>query len=212
MKNLILLAATVLLFTLSLKLSETKKTNEAKKVNSVNQTYSKETTNERIAVHSAEIKSYIAKNKEYNDQVAFLIDMKIHSGRNRFFVYDLQSDSITDKGLVAHGSGSDTNIVGKLKFSNVNNSLCTALGKYSIGNSYNGQFGKAYKMYGLDSTNDNAFLRNIVLHKYKDVPYQEQIHAICNSYGCPMVNEKFYNRLEKIIDGSDKKILLYIYY
>ncbi|MCL9805514.1 murein L,D-transpeptidase catalytic domain family protein [Flavobacterium amniphilum] len=212
MKNLIIAAATVLLLIFSSKLSDKKNTEATKEDKSVNPSYSKEATDERIATHSAEIKSFIAKNKEYNDQVTFLVDMKIHSGRNRFFIYDLQSDKVTDKGLVAHGSGSETNTVGKLKFSNVNNSLCTALGKYSIGYSYNGKFGKAYKMYGLDKTNDNAYLRNIVLHKYKDVPYEEQIDEICNSYGCPMVNETFYKRIEKIIDNSDKKILLYIYY
>jgi hypothetical protein len=212
MKNILIAAAAIALFIFSSKLSGEKKANDSKQTSSVNPVYSPKKIDERIATHSAEIKSFIAKNKEYNDQVTFLVDMKIHSGRNRFFIYDLQSDTVTDKGLVAHGSGSETNIAGKLKFSNVNNSLCTALGKYSIGNSYNGQFGKAYKLYGLDKTNDNAYLRNIVLHKYEDVPYEEQINEICNSYGCPMVNETFYKQIEKIIDSSDKKILLYIYY
>ena len=113
---------------------------------------------------------------------------------------------------MAHGSGSETGIGGQLKFSNINNSLSTSLGKYSIGHSYNGKFGKAYKLYGLDETNSNAFSRNIVLHKFEDVPYDEQESYICNSHGCPMVNEKFYSRLEKIIDASDKKIILRIYY
>jgi hypothetical protein len=86
------------------------------------------------------------------------------------------------------------------------------LGKYSIGNYYEGKFGKAYKLYGLDETNSNALTRNIVLHKYYDVPYEEQVNNICNSYGCPMVNKKFYTRLEKIIDNSKKSIVLNIYY
>jgi hypothetical protein len=101
---------------------------------------------------------------------------------------------------------------GKLKFSNIDNSLCTSLGKYSIGYSYVGKFEKAYKLYGLDKANSNAYNRNIVLHKYFDVPYNEQENYICNSYGCPMVNEKFYNHIEKIIDNSQTKIILNIYY
>ena len=137
--------------------------------------------------------------------------MKIHSGKNRFFVYDLIKKQVIDKGLVGHGSGSDTG-TGKLNFSNINNSRCTSLGKYSIGSSYKGQFGKAYKLHGLDASNDLAFERNIVLHKYEKVPYEEQENSICNSFGCPMVNEVFYNRLEKIIDNSEKEILLSIYY
>ena len=39
-----------------------------------------------------------------NSGICFLVDMKISSGRNRFFVYDLQKDSIISVGLVAHGS------------------------------------------------------------------------------------------------------------
>lgn len=167
---------------------------------------------DRFKSYAKEARTFISNNKEYNDKVAFLIDMKILSGKNRFFIYDLTSGNVTDKGLVAHGSGSETAVYGKLKFSNIDNSLCTALGKYSIGKSYVGKFGKAYKLYGLDKTNNNAYVRNIVLHKYDDMPYEEQTDPICNSYGCPMVNEKFYDRIQKIIDNSDKKILLYIYY
>ncbi|OOV16517.1 murein L,D-transpeptidase catalytic domain-containing protein [Flavobacterium sp. LM4] len=158
------------------------------------------------------VKQLIGNNSKYNNKIAFFIDMKIKSGKNRFFIYDLKKNKIIDQGLVAHGSGSETGIKDKLRFSNVNNSLCTALGKYYIGYSYNGDFGKAYKLYGLDKTNDNAFLRNIVLHKYSKVPYEEQDNPICNSYGCPMVNEKYYARIEKLIDSSDKKIVLDIYY
>ena len=128
------------------------------------------------------------------------------------FVAGLKNNKIIDKGLVAHGSGLETSIPGKLKFSNTDNSLSTSLGKYSIENSYVGKFGKACKLYGLDKTNSNAYHRNIVLHKYLDVPYYEQENYICNSYGCPMVSEKFYSRIEKIIDNSQTKINLNIYY
>ncbi|WP_309610048.1 murein L,D-transpeptidase catalytic domain-containing protein [Flavobacterium sp.] len=169
-------------------------------------------TEERLKIQVNEIKKSIKTNSEFNNETAFFIDMKIHSGKNRFFIYDLKTNKLVDQGLVAHGSGSETEVEGKLKFSNVNNSLCTSLGKYSIGHSYIGSFGKAYKLFGLDATNSNAFDRNVVLHKYSSVPYEEQVDPICNSFGCPMVNEKFYNRMEKIVDNSKKKIILNIYY
>ena len=159
-----------------------------------------------------EVKRIIKSNKKYNEKIAFFIDMKIPSGKNRFFVYDLVNNQILDQGLVAHGSGSETNIKGKLKFSNVPNSLSTSLGKYSIGKHYNGKFGKAYKLYGLDKTNSNAFVRDIVFHYYYDVPYNEQNGYICNSYGCPMVNKKYFERMAKIIDTSKSDILISIYY
>jgi hypothetical protein len=50
---------------------------------------------------------------------------------------------------------------------------CTALGKYRIGNSYNGRFGQAFKLYGLERTNDKAFERFVVLHSHECVPETE---------------------------------------
>lgn len=159
-----------------------------------------------------EVKRVIKSNSKYNRRFAFFIDMKVPSGKNRFFVYDLKTDKIIDKGLVAHGSGSETGIKGKLKFSNIPNSLSTSIGKYYIGNSYQGKFGKAYKLYGLDQTNSNAFKRDIVFHYYYDVPYKEQNGYICNSFGCPMVNRKYFDRMSKIVDESESNIIMSIYY
>ncbi|KQX00521.1 murein L,D-transpeptidase catalytic domain-containing protein [Flavobacterium sp. Root420] len=162
--------------------------------------------------HINEVKGLIKSNSKYNRRFAFFIDMKIPSGKNRFFVYDLKTNKIIDKGLVAHGSGSETGIKGELKFSNIPNSLSTSIGKYYIGNSYQGKFGKAYKLYGLDQTNSNAFKRDIVFHYYYDVPYKEQNGYICNSFGCPMVNRKYFDRMSKIVDGSESNIIMSIYY
>jgi hypothetical protein len=170
------------------------------------------TTEEKLNDRVEEVKKVINNNPKYNKEIAFFIDMEIQSGKNRFFIYDLINNKIIDKGLVAHGSGSETGIPGKLKFSNVVNSRSTSLGKYSIGNHYNGQFGKSYKLYGLDKTNSNAFVRSIVLHKFWAVPYEEQDKKICNSYGCPMVSEKYFERIERIIDDSKTNIILSIYY
>lgn len=172
----------------------------------------KDVSQERLKKQVDSFKVFLAKKSEYNNEMAFFIDMKIKSGDNRFFVYNLKENKVVDKGLVAHGSGSETGMEGQLKFGNIPNSNSTSLGKYSIGHHYVGKFGKAYKLYGLDKTNSKAFERFIVLHHYSKVPYEEQSEPICNSLGCPMVNEKFFTRLEKILDVSEKKILLTIYY
>ncbi|MFV5692592.1 murein L,D-transpeptidase catalytic domain-containing protein [Flavobacterium sp. LT1R49] len=171
-----------------------------------------DSTEEKLLSRAAIIKKFIANNPNFNKEIVFLIDMKIGSGKNRFFVYDLKNDTIIDQGLVAHGIGSETQTEGQLLFSNEPNSLCTSLGKYYIGSSYNGKFGKSYKLYGLDQTNNNALSRNIVIHKYFKVPCEEQDKPICKSFGCPMVSEEFYARIEKLIDDSRSKILLEIYY
>jgi hypothetical protein len=169
-------------------------------------------TEQRLLDRVKTIKQFISTNSKYNNELAFFIDMRIMSGKNRFIVYDLKNDKIVDQGLVAHGIGSETLNNEELKFSNANSSFCTALGKYYIGNDYLGKFGKAYKLYGLDPTNSNAFNRSIVLHKHDKVPYEEQDRAICHSLGCPMVNEIYYGRIEKLIDTSKRNIILDIYY
>jgi len=195
-----------ILFT-SFKIIDKIKTENLSKISVLN-----DSSKEKLENQVNQIRKVIQANPKYNKEIAFFIDMKIPSGKNRFFVYDLKKDTFIDQGLVAHGSGSETGFQGKLKFSNTNNSLATSLGNYYIGNSYIGRFGKAYKLYGLDKTNSNAFDRAVVLHKYFDVPYEEQTDYICNSYGCPMVNEKYFKRIEKIIDNSKTNILLVIYY
>lgn len=167
---------------------------------------------EKLNLQINDVKTLVNNNSKYNKEIAFFIDMKIESGKCRFFVCNLKTNEIIDEGLAAQGLGSVTDVEGELKFSNENRSFCTSLGRYSIGNQYTGIYGKAYKLYGLDATNSNAFNRNIVLHKSESVPYEEQEQLICRSLGCPMVNELFFNRIEELISYSKTKIILNIYY
>ncbi len=147
----------------------------------------------------------------FNASVCFLVDMNVASGKNRFFVYDMEKDSLVLAGLVAHGS-CDAGFQVNPGFSNTANSGCSSLGKYKIGNHYLGNFGLAYKLYGLDSLNSHAYQRNIVLHSYDCVPKQETDPIpICNSRGCPMVSPGFLNQLAVIIDKSKKPMLLWIF-
>ncbi|OGS69822.1 MAG: hypothetical protein A3G95_02235 [Flavobacteria bacterium RIFCSPLOWO2_12_FULL_31_7] len=199
-KAIIILSVLGIAFLCNFYLKETSVDRETPK-NNINKTLAK----------AEEIKSYLKKNSKYNKDVFFLIDMRIPSNKYRFFVFDTKENKITDSGLVAHGSGSAT-ATDELQFSNTDGSLMTSLGKYNIGNSYHGTFGKAYRMYGLDATNSNAFTRNIVLHAHKKMPYEEQISPIVLSWGCPMLNEKFYLRIQSVLDNSNKNVLLYIYY
>ena len=99
----------------------------------------------------------------------------------------------------------------KAKFSNADGSHCTAVGKYKIGNPYMGRFGLAYKLYGLDSTNSNAFKRYVVLHAHDCVPNDEVFTEICQSDGCPTVSPNFLKKLQRLIDDSPKPVLLWIY-
>ena len=155
-------------------------------------------------------RTFIAQ-KKFNSNICFLVDMDIPSGSNRFFIYDLKTDSITDAGLVAHGSCNEAWLQGR-KYSNEEGSGCTSPGRYKVGNAYTGSFGRSYKLYGLDSSNSNAYSRFVVLHSYECVPDNEvDPYPICQSRGCPMVSNNFMKKLETIIDKSSKPILLWIY-
>ena len=173
----------------------------------------KETTKkllERLKEKSDNLALY-AKQHEYNTQYCFMLDMKIESGKKRFFVYNLKKDSVELAGLVTHGSGKVNS--NDIQFSNAEGSLCTSLGKYKIGNSYNGKFGLAFKLYGLDNSNSNAFNRFVVLHSHSCVPSEETApFPICESWGCPTVAPAFLTALQTYIDKSQQPILLNIYY
>ena len=165
----------------------------------------------RLRENANLIKAFAVLNK-YNTTRCFLVDMKIASGRKRFFLYNLHKDSVELAGLVAHGSGSDKG-GNELYFSNMPNSNCTSLGKYKIGKPYQGRFGLAYKLYGLDQTNSNAFQRFVVLHAYPSIPEEEVApFPINESLGCPMVAPAFLHALKNYIDTADQPILLWIYY
>ncbi|HEY6899305.1 MAG TPA: murein L,D-transpeptidase catalytic domain family protein [Puia sp.] len=147
----------------------------------------------------------------FNSEFCFLVDMGMPSGKARFFVYDLRKDSVVLAGMVAHGSGS-SDFSATPVFSNVVGSGCTSLGRYKIGYPYKGQFGRAYKLYGLDTSNNQAFNRNVVLHSWTGVPEGETYpYPICNSRGCPMVSPAFLKQLEPMIDGAGKPVLLCIF-
>lgn len=163
----------------------------------------------RIGGFAKELKVY-AVQKNYNSSLCFLIDMSIPSGRNRFFVFDLKKDTIKYSGLVAHGSCNARFLADPL-FSNERSCGCSSIGKYKVANKYGGRFGTAFKLVGLDHTNNNAFKRSVVLHAYSCVPDQEIYPLpLCNSRGCPMVSYKFLNKLSAEVAKSPKPILMWV--
>ena len=165
---------------------------------------------DKLETYCKTAKSFCRKN-HYNNIVCFLVDMSLPSGSNRFFVYDIGADSVVASLLVAHGS-CNTAFARDAVFSNEAGCGCSAAGRYRIGKKYQGRFGTAYKLHGLDSSNDNAFRRNIVLHRYTEVPVAETAPLpICNSLGCPMVSPASLTMLSKKIDGSNKPVLLWIF-
>lgn len=169
----------------------------------------KDGANEKLQQKAAIAAKFVQKNG-YNESTCFMIDISLPSGQNRFFIYNLKKDTISNAGLVAHGNCFQTWLEGR-KYSNVVGCGCTSLGKYKIGIHYTGKFGYSYKLHGLDSSNNNAFERTVVLHSHSCIPETEVTDEICQSNGCPTVAPAFLEQLKTIINNSAKPVLLWIY-
>ena len=164
-----------------------------------------------------EAREYIKKNK-MDSTVCFFIDMKVHSGKKRFAVWDLKGDSIQREIIVSHGSagakGLEFSGPDKPVFSNVPSSYASSLGRYRIGKRSYSNWGINihYKLHGLDSTNNNAFKRIIVLHSFVGVNQSEVYpEEAPYSLGCPMVSNEDMTYLDNLLK-SKKDVLMWIYY
>jgi L,D-transpeptidase catalytic domain len=166
----------------------------------------------RLKEKAAGLDSYVQSNN-FNSEYCFLVDMAIPSGKKRFFVYNIKKGVVEYSALVSHGSGSyKPGCNDELVFSNMPNSNATSLGKYKIGQAYKGAYGLSYRLYGLDSSNSNAYHRAIVLHSDVNVPQTERYpRHIFESAGCPAVSREFLAEIGKYIRTSDKPMLLWIY-
>jgi hypothetical protein len=151
-----------------------------------------------------------AKENGYDTSYAFLGNMGMISSRKRFFVVNLVTMQVEQAGLVSHGRGQGKSRYDR-QYSNSLESKCTSLGRYKIMGKYEGSYGLAYRMAGLDSSNDNAHKRNIVLHSMGCIPDTENNGPACISEGCPAVSVNFLSQLSKIIDGRRKPVLLWVF-
>ena len=163
-----------------------------------------------INILTKKVNNYAIQN-DMSTEYCFLIDMSLPSGRNRFFIYDMKKNSIIYSGLVSHGSCNET-FLARPKFSNESKSGCSSLGKFKVGEFYNGKYGRSFRLYGLDNCNSNAYKRAVVIHGYDCVP-DEEIYprVLCNSLGCVMVSYKFFDKISQMIKSSEKPIVLWIY-
>jgi len=156
---------------------------------------------------------------ECSTDFCILIDMKIHSGKYRMFIYDFKKQEVERKALVAHGAGkNDKASTGETPlFSNERGSWLTSLGKYKIGERSYSQWGinVHYKLHGLEESNSNAFKRMIVLHSYTPVSTEEiyPFHLPMGwSLGCPVTDDETMTWLDDKLKNAKKPVLLWIFY
>jgi hypothetical protein len=157
------------------------------------------------------------KDNKFNDDFYFLIDLSIHSGKNRFFIYDFNSKKITNQNLVTHGSCDvleDNNAKWeKAKFDVKKNSHCSMKGKYKVGNRDYSSWGinVKYWLHGLENSNKTAVDRVVVLHSWEAVSNTEIYPEYSPlSWGCPAVSNEFMKKIDTKIKATNKPVLLWI--
>jgi hypothetical protein len=158
------------------------------------------------------------KNNQMETQYCLLLHMGRHSGYHRFFIWDMQQQRAIDSGMVSHGCGENNwgedHSADNPSFSNTYDTHLSSLGKYKIGKRGYSQWGihVNYLMHGLDSTNNHALGRSIVLHSWSMIPdtpvYPE---GTPEGWGCPAVSNTFMYTLDERLQKSEKPVLMWMF-
>jgi hypothetical protein len=172
---------------------------------------------DRLQSKAAEALKY-CKQHNYNQDTCILIDMSLHSGVNRFFVWDFNKNEVVFETIVSHGTCKNNPWKGdKTKenptFSNVPDSHCSSLGKFLIGERGYSKFGvhKKYLLHGLESSNSNALKRVIVFHSWDAVPDKEPYPSgTPEGWGCPAISDNDFLTIDAWLQNK-KKVLMWIY-
>lgn len=158
------------------------------------------------------------KQKGYNTRYCILIDMSLHSGVKRFMVWNFRKNDTMITGLVSHGCASApwSGVWTKDKpvFSNSDGSHCTALGKYQIDGRAYSAWGIHVKYFltGLESTNNNALIRQIVFHSWDQVSETNVYpNGTPEGWGCPAISNNTLKIVDALIRKQKKRMLMWIY-
>ena len=140
-----------------------------------------------------------------------IIDYSLPSTQKRFWLFDLEDQSLLLRDFVAHGKNSGEKMA--QSFSNSLGSLQSSLGLFQVGDSYIGKHGNSLRLIGLEpGVNDLALERAIVIHgaDYVSKDYIREHNRLGRSFGCPALAP---DSAEKVIEHfEDGNGLLFSYY
>ncbi len=151
-----------------------------------------------------------------NQDNFILIDLGVHSGYKRFFVYDFKKKEVSKSYLVSHGCGDNqwgrTSSKAKPQISNEFDSHCSSIGKYVVLDRGVSQWGIKvnYVLQGKEKTNSNAQSRAIVLHSWDAVSENEVYpEGTPEGWGCPAVSNESMKEIDELLK-TNKKVLMWI--
>lgn len=156
---------------------------------------------------SEQLKEYAVRSGN-NSDYAIIVNLGLKSGKRRFFVVDLTTNTIVKSGVVAEGRDVAAN---DKKYSNEIGSTATSLGIYKIGQRIKTDSVSGYRLLGLQESNSNAYARAMMLKATEDVPYDEISFPVLKTDGSLSLSSKFLAEISPLIDKSTKPVLLWAY-
>ena len=140
-----------------------------------------------------------------NSRFFSIVNFSVKSGSRRLFVFDLETGQVKQY-LVSHGKLSDPDKDGlPTLFSNEIGSYKSSLGFYLTLGTYQGKNGYSLRLRGLESTNNNAEARAVVMHPAKYV--NEATGVAGPSLGCTAIDPSI---SRGVIDQVKGESLLFV--
>lgn len=138
----------------------------------------------------------------YNTRIALFVDLSRHSGRRRFVAWSFERNAPLFTAPVSHGSGSQKSHVRSAyaRLSNEDGSHLSSVGRALVAERYEGRYGVAYRLDGLEATNSNLRPRCVVLHGWEHTTsYPIFPLATTGSFGCPVLSRSMMQRVDELI-------------
>ena len=163
----------------------------------------------RVAERAKVLKEF-CRREGYNTRVALFVDLSRHSGRCRFVAWSFEQDTPIFICPVSHGSGAQQSHVRSAwaRVSNEDGSHLSSLGRALVAERYEGRYGVAYRLDGLDASNSNMRSRCVVLHGWEhttSLPIYP--FATVGSFGCPVLSRKMMSRVDELLQQCDRVVL-----
>ena len=155
----------------------------------------------RVAERAAELREFCSK-EGYNTQVALFVDLSRHSGKRRFVAWNFVRSAPIFMCPVSHGSGFERSHVRSAyaRVSNEDGSHLSSIGRALVAERYEGRYGIAYRLDGLDATNSHLRPRCVVLHGWEHTTsYPIWPFATVGSFGCPVLSRRNMRRVDELL-------------
>lgn len=166
----------------------------------------------RFRSRAAELLAF-CRERRYNENYLLLWDLSLHSGRRRFVVWNVVRDCAEYSFVVSHGSGSAKSKVRSAyaSLSNADGSHLSSEGRALVAERYEGRYGVAYRLDGLDTTNSALRQRCVVLHGWQyTTPFPIYPIPTVGSWGCPVLSRRAMGILDDILQ-REKDVVLWAY-